>query len=320
MAFIHHERGLNACNSNQPCHLCRLHKKEFCKNDHVDIKSKLRSVAECHEFIKKKKGEREGYEYVPIFDFIDYESVHCDSLHQNLRIVNKTLSLLLRKIQNQDGKKSKLLQNVLGDWLKSIGIRSPYTIASQSEPSSELSLRSMTGSQCTTIAQQINVLALFPTLEHAAEIGQIFNNWWRINMGYTHNFYIDKTELLQRRIDEWLSTYERVFHNKECIVYMHHLSAHLSDKISKYGDMDLYNIQGLEKLNDITTTQYFRGTNRKLDYMSQLMSKRIRIEGYILDSIKQPQSEQVIAKKMVRYEYFQNTDLYEITGIYNTKL
>ena len=56
MAFIHHERGLNGCNSNNPCHLCRLEKKDFCINDPKIINSKLRSVEECRSFLKKKKG------------------------------------------------------------------------------------------------------------------------------------------------------------------------------------------------------------------------------------------------------------------------
>ena len=125
----------------------------------------------------------------------------------------------------------------------------------------------------------------------------------------------DINKLLQTRIDEWLSIFNRAFQSTDCIVYMHHLCGHLSDRIAKFGDMDLFNIQGLEKLNDITTTQYFRGTNRKYDYMSQLMYKRVRIEGFILDSIRKPESQKAIEKKLARYEFFQYTDLYDITGI-----
>ena len=256
---------------------------------------------------------------MPIFDFIDFDQVHFDTLHKNMRIVNKTLAFLMRKLQTADNKKTTDLQKLphqraLGEWLQSIGIKSPFTYPSQSDSSTALNLRSMTGSQCKDIAQKINVLAMFPKLERATEIGQIFNNWWRIHMGYTHNYYIDKTQLLQKRIGEMLATCSSVFQDKECIVYMHHLAAHLSDRISKYGDMDLYNIQGLEKLNDITTTQYFRGTNRKYDYLSQLMFKRLRIEGYILDSIKAQESNNVIEKKQARDDFFQFNDLYEIKG------
>ena len=255
---------------------------------------------------------------MPIFDFIDYDKVHCDTLHENIRIVNKLLVLLLRKLQSQENKlatntnlQQLPLQKTLSDWLKSVGIKSPYTMQSANENSSELNMRSMTGAQCKDIAQKIDVHSLFPSLEHSAEIGQLFNNWWRIHVGYTHNFYIDKTTLLQERIDQWLTTFKKCFFTKECTVYMHHVMGHLSNKILKYGDMDLYNIQGLEKLNDITTTQYFRGTNRKQDYMSQLLYKRIRIEGYILDSMRKPETEKSIKKKLDRYTYYQNTDLFD---------
>ena len=100
---------------------------------------------------------------------------------------------------------------------------------------------------------------------------------------------------------------------------MHHVSAHLASKIAAYGDMDLYNIQGLEKLNDLTTTLYFRGTNRKHDVLSQMMHKRIRIETYILDSIRRPESRRVIEAKLNKIEYFQKNDLYDIIGMHFIK-
>ncbi len=38
---------------------------------------------------------------------------------------------------------------------------------------------------------------------------------------------------------------------------------HLHEFVELYGDVNLFNQQGLEKLNDQTTTQFFRGTNKK---------------------------------------------------------
>ena len=103
MAFIHLERGLVACHSNHPCHLCRYSKLEFHKNDLKVIASKRRTLEECRDFLAKK-GSRDGYDRMPIFDFIEFDHVHADSLHENLRTVNKLMKLLLKALKNYDKK------------------------------------------------------------------------------------------------------------------------------------------------------------------------------------------------------------------------
>ena len=44
---------------------------------------------------------------------------------------------------------------------------------------------------------------------------------------------------------------------------MHIFVAHLHEFKSINGAINSFNIQGLEKLNDLTTSQFFRATNRK---------------------------------------------------------
>jgi hypothetical protein len=48
--------------------------------------------------------------------------------------------------------------------------------------------------------------------------------------------------------------------------------------IQLHGDVSLFTMQGLEKLNDFTTQHYFNSTNRQTDYLFQLIRKRNRIE------------------------------------------
>ena len=45
--------------------------------------------------------------------------------------------------------------------------------------------------------------------------------------------------------------------------YMHIFSAHLHEFKQINGTINSFNIQGLEKLNDLTTSQFFRATNRR---------------------------------------------------------
>ena len=60
--------------------------------------------------------------------------------------------------------------------------------------------------------------------------------------------------------------------------YAHLFVAHLAKFIQTFGDIDIYNIQGLEKLNDLTTKQYYRATNRKGFCTYQMLMHRLRRE------------------------------------------
>jgi hypothetical protein len=48
--------------------------------------------------------------------------------------------------------------------------------------------------------------------------------------------------------------------------------------IKMHGDISIFTMQGLEKLNDFTTQHYFTATNKHLDYMVQLLNKRNRMD------------------------------------------
>ena len=59
---------------------------------------------------------------------------------------------------------------------------------------------------------------------------------------------------------------------------MHTFSHHLWEMVKIHGDISLFTMQGLEKLNDLTTGHYFCSTNRNENYLKQLLCKRNRME------------------------------------------
>ena len=61
---------------------------------------------------------------------------------------------------------------------------------------------------------------------------------------------------------------------------MHLFSSHLSYFVKSFGDVDLFNIQGLEKLNDLTKSEFFRATNKTKYFCSQILTRRNRLENY----------------------------------------
>lgn len=61
--------------------------------------------------------------------------------------------------------------------------------------------------------------------------------------------------------------------------YIHALAMHVPELVRLHGNLSNFTQQGLEKLNDVTTTHYLRGTNhRKQEALQQLMQKRNRLE------------------------------------------
>ena len=106
------------------------------------------------------------------------------------------------------------------------------------------------------------------------------------------NFYVDNHKLLEKEANSWLDLFTNTFAKKHVTPYMHMFSSHMCFFVETHGDVDIYNLQGLEKLNDQTTGQFFRGTNRKTNYLYQIMCYRNRTENY------KSSSPNVINKKL----------------------
>lgn len=83
---------------------------------------------------------------------------------------------------------------------------------------------------------------------------------------------------IQDQTKSWANLFLSVFQRSEITPYIHVFISHLSQFVDMHNDINKFNIQGLEKLNDLTTSQYFRGTNKKKDYLKQILAKRNRIE------------------------------------------
>jgi len=68
--------------------------------------------------------------------------------------------------------------------------------------------------------------------------------------------------------------------------YIHTLAFHVPEFLEKFHDVNIFNVQGLEKLNDFTTQNFHLSTNRKLSnmkYLKQLFDKQNRIDFYELN-------------------------------------
>jgi hypothetical protein len=110
MSFLHTTMGLNACNSNHPCFLCKEEAKSFHKAS-AELKAELRTLADAHKLLsmhsqqsKSKKenlaktatNQLQGYQDESIFDFIEFEDIVFDTLHMLLRITGNIFKSLFK--------------------------------------------------------------------------------------------------------------------------------------------------------------------------------------------------------------------------------
>ena len=102
----------------------------------------------------------------------------------------------------------------------------------------------------------------FPRFTKGKKFTELFKKFHNVFMKLKSNFYINNEEQCEKDTAEWLELFLSIFHTNQVTPYIHLFVAHLADFISSFGDVDIFNIQGLEKLNDFTSQQYFRATNK----------------------------------------------------------
>ena len=90
---------------------------------------------------------------------------------------------------------------------------------------------------------------------------------------------------LKSDLSDWLGLYLTLKDGK-ITPYVHAFVFHVPEFIEKYDDVNIFNMQGLEKLNDFSTIYYHRSTNKQRKnkkYLIQLLQKRNRIEFFTLN-------------------------------------
>ena len=48
-------------------------------------------------------------------------------------------------------------------------------------------------------------------ISNSVEITKLFNDYFKLHTGYINNYYLNKTELFQKRADEWKLLFNKVF-------------------------------------------------------------------------------------------------------------
>jgi hypothetical protein len=85
---------------------------------------------------------------------------------------------------------------------------------------------------------------VFSGIPQAKILASLFTDYYKLHQGYKGNFYLDKSDLFQQRVNEWKIAFLKIFHKKLTTIYMHTFTDHVAELIKLNGDIDIFNIQG----------------------------------------------------------------------------
>jgi hypothetical protein len=91
--------------------------------------------------------------------------------------------------------------------------------------------------------------------------------------------------VVKNKTTEFLKKFTEIYHTSKITPYIHFLSFHLHEQYEKYGNLDYFSAQGLEKLNDFSTYQFFSSTKKNKNFIKQMLEKDFRI-ALLEDSFK----------------------------------
>lgn len=106
-------------------------------------------------------------------------------------------------------------------------------------------------------------------------INDVWVDFWEIYIKIKKNM-IDSPNMKQDTVN-WIEKFKLAYNEEHITPYMHAFVHHFHQFIDLHGDINMYNEQGIEKLNDLTTSQFYRNTNKK-KFIRQLINLRNRLE------------------------------------------
>ena len=288
--------GLNAANSDYPCIWCKCNITE--KLDLKKLKNwsiSDRKLAESAKIIQSGRASK-GYIKPPILNFIDFDSVILDMLHLYLRVTDRFFEIIGTLIEKADGIKSSdfILEKRpcfkrYMEFLENCKITNPFYTSKK--VISKYKLRSLNSNERKLILGKLvetKIQNLFPEFENikARSLNFVIKSFMdtieKIRKNEFNETYLDN---LKEDLKIWLGHYVKLVprETKEITPYIHIFTFHLPEFIQKHKNINIYNLQGLEKLNDFVTQIYHCSSNKhKLNnsYIFQMIKKRNRVDFY----------------------------------------
>lgn len=110
------------------------------------------------------------------------------------------------------------------------------------------------------------MLTLFPKIQNIKYYFVLFSEFFYI---YNYIKNISKLPLdvgsLNERLLRWLKVYTQIEFEKNITPYIHIFVHHIGDFIIRHGDINLFNLQGLEYKQHVQSINYHRSSNKKFN-------------------------------------------------------
>ena len=246
-----------------------------------------RTVKETQELSKQKKKptEKFGCVHQPLFSMIEIKNIVPDILHLFLRICDVLINLFIMELRRMDAKestkvkdstKSKSLSKYENFLLDVCKISFHFY---QDKESKSLKWRDLTGNEKLKLFMQIQIPTLFPLFPDGSKIQSIWKSFLEIYdlLRKKPCMSTDEIETFELKTKNWLVEFLKVYQTKQVTPYIHFLTSHIPEMLKFHGSLRGFTQQGLEKLNDIITQDYFKSTNHR-NSLKQIMLKLNRLE------------------------------------------
>jgi hypothetical protein len=236
-----------------------------------------------------------GYKHLPLLPDIDYEMIVIDLLHMFLRVSDVLFDLLIDSIFRADRlepnslfdyerhKSTAILANFLNQKCKRNKTPSGLKLLELRENLTQ----NWTGGSKRILFEEItkeisNINILFGNnFEKTLEVSQIWEKFWKLDIMLRSDEAIS-AKSIEDKTKEIYKLFTKTYALQKITPYIHFLFYHLHESYSKFGNLNYYSAQGLEKLNDLSTYQFFGSTNKSKNFIKQLLEKDFRI-GFLED-------------------------------------
>ena len=276
--------GLESANSNHPCIWCHWRKQ---RSDAVSVDStaphsKLRNDVDRELF--QGKATSFGYKNAKLLQHIKPENILLDTLHLKLRVADRLLERLINGLASLDESEHGALSVKRGNLAKWISFTNNECkirreVISLTKTKSVAITSDFDGREYDKIFEMINIPRDFPSLRNGNDVQELWQSFYEIINS------LDKltSDQVKMRTERWHSLFITTYSKKFETPYIHAFHEHLHDQVALHGDISIFNQQSVEKLNDLTTREYFQATN-KLEFLEQILLRRERMDNYELNN------------------------------------
>ena len=284
--------GIQSANSKYPCVWCKCCKDDFAdKSLEWSITDPAKGARSHEELIKtvqltcSSKTKKYGYDKLPFFkDIIPINRYMLDMLHLFLRISDTLINLLVKdctlfdkfeswtitRFDVTEFKHLHAFQKFLNEKCK---VNFRFYWLSETK---KLTWRDLVGPEKIKLFEAFNLKEIFPEHDNLESLQKLWDDFFEIITA------VKRVELshieVKQSTEEWLELFLSIYNKTTVTPYIHAFVAHLHEFVFLYKDINAFNLQGLEKLNDMTTYQYFKGTNKHKNALTQILQKRNRME------------------------------------------